>query len=65
MPIFKTEQIKRIASVCGASFPAKLVILMDKFGDNPEDMRKAGIEYASIQIRDSIDNGVDGIHLIQ
>ncbi|HOQ36329.1 MAG TPA: methylenetetrahydrofolate reductase [NAD(P)H] [Acetivibrio sp.] len=63
MPIFKTEQIKRIASVCGASFPAKLVILMDKFGDNPEDMRKAGIEYASIQIRDLIDNGVDGIHL--
>jgi methylenetetrahydrofolate reductase (NADPH) len=64
MPIFKAEQIKRIASLCGASFPAKLVVLMDKYGDNPEDMRKAGIEYASTQIRDLIDNGVDGIHLL-
>jgi len=64
MPIFKADQIKRIASLCGASFPAKLVVLMDKYGDNPEDMRKAGIEYASTQIRDLIDNGVDGIHLL-
>lgn len=48
MPIFKAEQIKRIASLCGASFPAKLVVLMDKYGDNPEDMRKAGIEYAKM-----------------
>jgi len=37
---------------------------MDKYGDNDEDMRKAGIEYASNQIRDLIDNGVDGIHLL-
>jgi methylenetetrahydrofolate reductase (NADPH) len=64
MPIFKADQIKRIASLCGASFPAKLVVLMDKYGDNPEDMRKAGIEYASTQIRDLIDNCVDGIHLL-
>lgn len=64
MPVFKADQIKRIASLCGASIPAKLVLLMDKYGDNAEDMRKAGIEYASIQIRDLVDNGVDGIHLL-
>ncbi|MCX7748429.1 MAG: methylenetetrahydrofolate reductase [NAD(P)H] [Clostridia bacterium] len=63
MPIFKADQIKRITSLCGASIPAKLVIMMDKYQDNPDDLRKAGIEYASTQIRDLIDNGVDGIHL--
>ena len=63
MPIFKADQIKRITSLCGASLPAKLVIMMDKYQDNPEDMRKAGIEYASAQIRDLVDNGADGIHL--
>ncbi|NLL05680.1 MAG: methylenetetrahydrofolate reductase [NAD(P)H] [Clostridiaceae bacterium] len=64
MPVFKADQIKRIASMCGASIPAKLVLMMDKYCNNAEDMRKAGIEYASKQIRDLIDNGVDGIHLL-
>jgi methylenetetrahydrofolate reductase (NADPH) len=64
MPIFKAEQIKRIASLCGASIPAKLVVMMDKYEKNPEDLRMAGIEYACMQIRDLINNGADGIHLL-
>lgn len=64
MPVFKADQIKRITSLCGASIPAKLVLMMDKYQDNAEDMRKAGVEYASLQIRDLLDNGVDGIHLL-
>jgi methylenetetrahydrofolate reductase (NADPH) len=64
MPVFKADQIKKMASLCGASIPGKLILLMDKYGGNDEDMRKAGIEYASMQIRDLIDNGVDGIHLM-
>jgi len=47
----------------GCSIPAKLVLMLDKYQDNPDDLLKAGIEYASIQIRDLVDNGVDGIHL--
>ena len=64
MPVLRAEQIKRMASTCGASLPAELVLLMDRFGDNPDDMRKAGIEYAAAQIRDLVENGVDGIHLL-
>lgn len=63
MPIFKADQIKSITSRSGCSIPAKLVLMMDKYQDNAEDMRKAGIEYATLQIQDLIDNGVDGIHL--
>jgi len=62
MPIFKADQIKRIASMCGASMPAKLVLLLDKYGNTP-DMQKAGIDYASNQLRDLLDNGVHGIHI--
>lgn len=63
MPIFKADQIKSIALKSGCSIPAKVVIMMDKYQNDPEDMRKAGIEYASLQIRELIDEGVDGIHL--
>lgn len=63
MPVLNAKQIKRMITLCGASMPAKLLILVDKYGDNPEDMEKAGIEYASQQVQDLLDNGVDGIHL--
>lgn len=63
MPIFKADQIKSIAAKSGCSFPAKLVLMMDKYHDNPDDLRKAGIEYAATQMRDLIGNGANGIHL--
>ena len=63
MPIFKADQIKSITARSGCSIPAKLVLMMDKYNDNPDDLRKAGIEYAALQIRDLVENGVEGIHL--
>ena len=63
MPIFKADQIKSIALKSGCSIPARVVLMMDKYQNDPEDMRKAGIEYASYQIRELIGEGVDGIHL--
>lgn len=63
MPIFKADQIKSITAKSGCSIPARLVLMMDKYQDNPDDLRKAGIEYAITQIRDLIESGVDGIHL--
>ncbi len=63
MPVCNSKQIKRILSLCGASMPADLLLLVEKYNDNPDDMRKAGVEYAIRQIQDLIANGVDGIHL--
>mgnify|MGYP000955709536 CR=1 FL=1 len=63
MPIFRADQIKSITAKSGCSIPARLVLMMDKYQNNPEDLKKAGIEYASSQINDLIENGVDGIHL--
>lgn len=63
MPIFNEKQIKRIVSLCGSSMPGELLIMLDKFEDSPDDLRKAGVEYAIHQIQDLLDQGVSGIHL--
>ncbi len=63
MPVFKEEQFKTIATLCGASIPAKLYIMIEKYGDNPDDLLQAGLEYAAEQIKDLIQNGVDGVHI--
>jgi methylenetetrahydrofolate reductase (NADPH) len=62
MPIF-SSQIKTMTARSGCSIPAKLILMMDKYQDNPEDLRKAGIEYAAGQIRDLIDNDAAGVHI--
>lgn len=63
MPVTNKKQIERMVSMCGASIPAKLSKLLQKFGDNPIAMRDAGISYAVDQIIDLVANGVDGVHI--
>lgn len=63
MPVYNARQIRRIIYLCGASMPAKMLILVDKYDNNPEDMEKAGIEYASQQVSDLLQNDVPGVHL--
>ncbi len=63
MPVTNSKQIEKMVSMCGASLPRKFSMMMQKYGDNPEAMRDAGIAYAVNQIVDLIANGVEGIHL--
>lgn len=63
MPVTNKKQIERMVSMCGASIPAKLSKVLQRFGDNPEAMRDAGISYAVDQIIDLVANGVDGVHI--
>lgn len=63
MPVTYKKQIERMVSMCGASIPAKLSKVLQRFGDNPEAMRDAGISYAIDQIIDLVANGVEGIHI--
>jgi len=62
MPIF-SSRIKTMTARSGCSIPAQLVLMIDKYHDSPEDLRKAGIEYAGRQIRELLDGGAPGIHL--
>ena len=63
MPITKVNQLGTSVSLSGSSVPAKLSNLIAKYSDDPEGMRKAGIEYAVAQIDDLMKHGIKGIHL--
>lgn len=63
MPVTSKSQIERMVTMCGASLPQKFVKTMQRFENNPDALRDAGIAYAIDQIVDLISNGVDGIHL--
>lgn len=63
MPVLNASQIRRITSLCGATIPAGLSALLQKYGDKPAEMEQAGIDYACEQIADLVSQGVDGIHL--
>ena len=63
MPMTNSAQIVRSCKLSGATLPTRFRRIADKFGDNPEAMKQAGIAYATEQIIDLIANGVRGIHL--
>ena len=59
----EAKSVQRMVSMCGASLPVKFTKMINRYGDNPEAMRDAGIAYAVDQIIDLVAHGVDGIHL--
>ena len=63
MPITSSKQIGTPITLSGSSVPKALSDLIATYGDNKEDMRKAGIDYAIRQIRDLQENGVEDIHI--
>ncbi len=63
MPITTAKQLGTTVSLSGSSVPKELADIIATYGDDKEDMRKAGIDYAVRQIRDLKEHGVDGIHL--
>lgn len=63
MPITNAKQIKRSAELSNASIPKKFEKIMERFGENPDVMKQAGIIYATEQIIDLMANGVNNIHI--
>ena len=63
MPITNIKQIDRIISLSGTKLPDEVKTFLEKFGDKPEELEKAGLEFAIKQINDLLSNGVNGIHI--
>lgn len=63
MPITAVGQIGRSVSLSGCTIPKAFSELTARYGQNPEDMRKAGIAYAVTQIRDLLESGQKHIHI--
>ena len=62
MPITNVSQIKRFISMCGAKIPHRLLTKLEAVESDPEAVYRAGVEYAIMQCRDLLFNGVDGLH---
>lgn len=63
MPVTNVKQMTRIYKLSQAYLPHRFVALLDKFADNPDAMRQAGIAYATDQIIDLIASGINNIHV--
>ena len=63
MPFTSKSQVSRMVFMCGASLPAPLVKILARYEDKPDDLRKAGIEYASRQLIGLAEHGVDALHI--
>ena len=63
MPITNANQIKRSIELSNSSVPPKFFRIMDRFGDDPDKMKQAGIIYATEQIIDLMANGFNNIHI--
>ena len=63
MPVTSAKQLGTTVSLSGSSIPKALSDLIAAYGEKPQEMRKAGIDYAVRQIRDLRENGVDNIHI--
>lgn len=63
MPITTASQVKRTMKLTGNLIPPKFLAIVDRFGDDPDCMKQAGIAYATEQIVDLVANGVNNIHI--
>ena len=63
MPITTARQLGRSVALSGTNVPERFRAIVDRFGEDPEAMKQAGIIYASEQIIDLIANGVKHIHI--
>ena len=63
MPVTNVIQLKKIKELSNANIPSKFLSIADKFQDDKDSMKQAGIIYACNQIIDLISNGVNNIHI--
>ena len=63
MPVTNAKNIKRSCALSGASLPQRFKTIVDRYQDNPEAMKQAGIAYATEQIIDLFANGINAVHV--
>ena len=63
MPVINAAQIKRMVSMCNASFPRRFQKIISRYEDNKDALFDAGMSYCLSQIIDLLVNDISGIHL--
>lgn len=62
LPIMSYQQLERMLSMARVTIPSDLMNNLEKHKDNPDDIKKIGIEFASSQCQQLIEGGVNGLH---
>ncbi len=62
MPITASTNVPRIARMCGARIPTELQQALDDAGGDGARVDAIGVEWATTQCRELLDEGVPGIH---
>lgn len=63
MPILGRSQIEKMIFMCGASLPAAIIRILNRYENDPAGLFEAGLAYSAEQIRGLAEAGVDGIHI--
>ena len=63
MPILNKRQVDTVTNLTGNAIPLRFKRLLDRYKNDPEALREAGMSYAISQIIDLLSWGVDGIHI--
>jgi len=63
MPVVNAVQIRRMISLCNATFPERFRKIIARYEDKREALFDAGMSYALSQIIDLIASDIPGIHL--
>jgi len=62
LPITNVAQLKRMAELSGTPIPQELTDAVESVANNPEEVRKIGVEFATQFCRELIDAGAPGLH---
>jgi methylenetetrahydrofolate reductase (NADPH) len=63
MPALDKDAIIRMTVSNGCSIPAELAAIIGKYGEDPVEFKKAGIEYTISQIYRFMEAGIEGLHI--
>lgn len=63
MPVTNARQLARIHTLSNATVPPRFRAIVDRFADNADAMKQAGIAYATEQIIDLVANGITHINI--
>jgi methylenetetrahydrofolate reductase (NADPH) len=62
MPIVNVRQVERMAAMSGASIPLELAERLQDVADDPDEVRRIGVEHATALCRELLDGGAPGLH---
>ena len=63
MPVTNAKQIDRIVQLGGNMVPPRFLRIVERFGQDPDAMKQAGIAFATEQVIDLLANGVNAVHI--